>query len=170
MDLAARVHEQGEPNGLPGVDAQHAGGVDVGMIDRYRRGGRGGVVGENALQAATWQRLGGDDPVDKMEVRVVVVDEVAEQTVVGTGDLAETHLQVECGQCRVRRLPPGAQRVGGIRCGISTIIHVGVDVKRQPRGHDGDRAPDEPGDVLLAEAAERVDVPQRRVDGAQHCR
>jgi hypothetical protein len=91
VHLAARVHQQGEPHCLAGMDAQHPGAVDVRMIDGYGHTGRGRVDVQGAAAPAARQGVGSDDLVDHMEVGVVVVDEVAEQPVVGPGQLAQPH-------------------------------------------------------------------------------
>ncbi len=104
----------------------------------------------------------GDRLVDRPEAGEVVVDEEPEHAVVGAGQLAEPH-----GEGHRLQLALGGVPLG-LAGGIAEVDALGrAQLQAQLGAGDGDRAADEAGDVLAAEAGERVDRPQRGVDRPQ---
>ena len=105
-----------------------------------------------------------DHLVDEAEVREVVVDEEAEQRRRRCGSArrcgrgSASGGQRRLGRPLARRRAPGRSR---------SRSSGGCSSSRSWAAHDGDRAADQPGDVLAAERGERVDRPQRGVDRAQ---
>ena len=70
VDLAAWVDEQCQAHRLAGMDPQHAGGVDVRMLDGDGRAGRRRVDVEGAAAPPARESVGGHHFVDDVEVAV----------------------------------------------------------------------------------------------------
>ena len=113
-------------------------------------GGSGSPGFEQAELAAAAPGVAGeigDRLVDGPEAGEVVVDEEPEHPVVGAGQLADPHRERHRLQLALGGVP------FGLAGGIAEVDVVGrAQLEPELGADDGDRAADEPGDVLAAEA------------------